>query len=74
MGGLVRGLEVAWKRKDGSAIWVELHFHAKKDEQVWSRYMEGFVLDIADRKRGDAETPSVREQLARSARGYIHAR
>jgi len=73
-GGLVRGLEVAWKRRDGTPIWVELHFHAKKDEQIWNRNTEGFVLDITDRKRSGAETPSVREQLARSTHAYVHAR
>jgi PAS domain S-box-containing protein len=73
-GGLVRGLEVAWKRRDGSPIWVELHFHAKKDEQIWNRNTEGFVLDITDRKRSGTETPSVRDQLARSTHAYVHAR
>jgi PAS domain S-box-containing protein len=70
-GGLVRGIEVSWKRKDGTPLWVELHFHAKKDEQVWSRNIEGFVLDISDRKRNGAETLSVKEQLGRTQRGYL---
>jgi len=70
-GDLVRGVEDCWKRKDGSPLWVELHFHAKKDEQVWSRNREGFLLDIADRKRNGAETLSVKEQLGRSQRGYL---
>jgi len=70
-GGLVRGIEVCWKRKDGTPLWVELHFHAKKDEQVWSPNMEGFVLDISDRKRNGAETLSVKEQLGRTQRGYL---
>jgi len=33
--------------------------------------MEGFVLDISDRKPNGGETPSVREQLGRSLRGYL---
>ncbi len=72
-GGLVRGVEVAWKRRDGSRLWVELHFHAKKDEQVWSRNTEGFVLDVTERRRS-ADAPGVKEQLARSAHGYLWAR
>jgi PAS domain S-box-containing protein len=72
-GGLVRGLEVAWKRKDGNPIWVELHFHAKRDEQLWNRNTEGFVLDVTDRRRAGVTAPSVKEQLARSVRGYLHA-
>ncbi|HMF10202.1 MAG TPA: PAS domain-containing protein, partial [Thermoanaerobaculia bacterium] len=69
-GGLVRGVEVAWKRRDGTAVWVELHFHSKKDEQIWSRNTEGFVLDITRRLRG-VEAPRVKEQLGRSAHGYV---
>ncbi len=72
-GGLVRGVEVAWKKKDGSALWVELHFHAKRDEQIWSRNTEGFVLDINERRRGSVP-PSVKEQLARAGHGYLRAR
>jgi len=67
----VRGIEVCWKRENGSPLWVELHFHAKKDELVWSRNREGFVLDISDRQRNGGETPSVKEQLARSQRSYL---
>ena len=66
-GGVVRGVEVLWKRKDGRPLWVELHFHAKKDEQVWSRNTEGFVVDINERKRTGL---SVREQLSRSVSSY----
>jgi PAS domain S-box-containing protein len=73
-GGLVRGIQVAWKRRDGTPLWVELHFHAKKDEQVWNRNTEGFVLDITDRRKAGGETPSVKDQLARSVHGYLHAR
>jgi len=69
-GGLVRGVEVAWKRRDGNTVWVELHFHSKKDEQMWSRNTEGFVLDITGRLRG-ADAPRVKEQLGRSAHGYV---
>jgi len=70
-GGLVRGIEVCWKRKDETHLWVELHFHAKKDEQVWSRNMEGFVLDISDRQRASSDAPTVKEQLGRPQRGYL---
>jgi PAS domain S-box-containing protein len=66
-GGVVRGVEVLWKRKDGTPLWVELHFHAKKDERAWSRNREGFVLDISERKRTGL---SVREQLSRSVSSY----
>jgi len=50
-GESVKDLEVKWKRKDGSPIWISLSAHAVKNSEGTTRYFEGFVLDISERKK-----------------------
>ena len=47
--GYANNLELRWKRKDGTPIWVQLNAHAihSPDGQV---YFEGFVYDVTERK------------------------
>ncbi|HVR42263.1 MAG TPA: PAS domain S-box protein [Thermoanaerobaculia bacterium] len=47
-------LEILWKRKDGSPVWVQLNAHAVKNERGRVLYYEGFVTDIDTRKRAEA--------------------
>jgi PAS domain S-box-containing protein len=44
-------LELQWKTKDGSSIWVQLTAHAIKGANGATEYWEAFVRDITDRKR-----------------------
>ena len=48
--GEVRGLEAAWKRKDGSTLWVRESARAVKDENGRVLYYEGTVEDITEKK------------------------
>ena len=43
-------VEIQWKRKDGSPIWVDLHGRAVRDGPV-PAYFEGFAYDLTSRKR-----------------------
>ncbi len=50
--GEVENLEVKWKKKDGTPIWISLSSHVfhKDDDKV---YFEGFVRDITDKKHDE---------------------
>jgi PAS domain S-box-containing protein len=43
-------VEIQWKRKDGSPLWVHLVAHAFKVAGV-TQFFEGFVRDVTDEKR-----------------------
>lgn len=51
--GEVRGLEAAWKRRDGSVIFVRESARAVKDENGRVLYYEGTVEDITEKKRAE---------------------
>jgi PAS domain S-box-containing protein len=51
--GEVRGLESAWKRKEGSFIFVRESAHLVRDEKNQALYYEGTVEDISERKRAE---------------------
>jgi diguanylate cyclase (GGDEF)-like protein/PAS domain S-box-containing protein len=50
--GYANHVELQWKRKDGSAIWVQLNAHAIRspNQQV---IFEGFVYDVTERHRAE---------------------
>jgi PAS domain S-box-containing protein len=49
--GYPTDLELQWKTRDGSPIWVQLTAHAIKGANGATEYWEGFVRDITERKR-----------------------
>ncbi|MBD0325043.1 MAG: PAS domain S-box protein, partial [Pyrinomonadaceae bacterium] len=51
--GAASDVEVLWKKKDGSPIWVHLNAHAVKDEDGATVYYDGFVQDITERKQAE---------------------
>ncbi len=51
--GSVTNLEILWKKKDGSSVWVMLTAHAIKDKSGKTIYYEGFVYDITEQKRAE---------------------
>ncbi|MBI5945878.1 MAG: PAS domain S-box protein [Chloroflexi bacterium] len=51
--GVVRGMESAWKRKDGSFIFVRESARAIQDEVSREIFYEGMVEDITERKRAE---------------------
>ncbi|HUP63723.1 MAG TPA: PAS domain S-box protein [Thermoanaerobaculia bacterium] len=52
--GVASEVEVLWKRKDGSPVWLLLNAHAIRDESGRIAYFEGFVADIDQKKRAES--------------------
>ena len=46
-------VEVQWRRKDGTLIWVQMNAHAVKGRSGETVYYEAFVQDISARKRAE---------------------
>jgi diguanylate cyclase (GGDEF)-like protein/PAS domain S-box-containing protein len=51
--GHASDMELSWKRRDGSPVWIQLSAHAVKDDKGRVLYFEGFVTDIDERKRAE---------------------
>lgn len=51
--GAAFDLEILWKKKDGSPIWISLTTHAIRNDSNKTIYYEGFVHDITNRKRAE---------------------
>jgi len=51
--GEVKGLESAWKRKDGTIIFVRESARAIRDSQAKTLYYDGTVEDITERKQAE---------------------
>jgi PAS domain S-box-containing protein len=47
----VHSIEVKWKKKDGTPIWINLSSHVVKDESKNFLFFEGFIKDISEYKR-----------------------
>jgi two-component system sensor histidine kinase UhpB len=71
--GTVSDLELRWRRKDGTPIWIHLDAHAVKDRDGRTRYYEGFVRDISERKRAEEALRVSEEKFARAFRSSPHA-
>jgi len=53
--GSATNLEIQWKQRDGTVRWILLTAHAIRDQNGKTRYYEGFVVDITERKRSEEE-------------------
>jgi PAS domain S-box-containing protein len=58
--GAVKGLESAWKRKDGTTVFVRESARAIRDGDGELKYYEGTVEDISERKQAEEQ---IRRQL-----------
>jgi PAS domain S-box-containing protein len=67
-------LEVQWKRKDGSPIWVDLHGRSVTDGAEGAAYFEGFVYDLTGRKNLELQFRQAQkmEAVGRLAGGVAH--
>ncbi|HLG15285.1 MAG TPA: PAS domain S-box protein [Blastocatellia bacterium] len=65
--GSAGDLELQWKRKDGTQIWVNLNAHAVKNGEGKTLYFEGFVRDIDARTRAQ---DALRESEARFSKAF----
>jgi PAS domain S-box-containing protein len=67
-------LEVQWKRKDGSPIWVDLHGRSVGDGVDVPAYFEGFIYDLTSRKHLELQVRNAQkmEAVGRLAGGVAH--
>lgn len=59
--GEIRGLEAAWRKKDGSFIYVRESARAIKDETGKILYFEGTVEDITEKKEAELKLAAQQE-------------
>jgi len=67
-------VEVQWKRKDGSPIWIDLHGRSVRDGADGTSYFEGFVYDLTGRKNLELQFRQAQkmEAVGRLAGGVAH--
>jgi PAS domain S-box-containing protein len=46
-------VEVQWKKRDGTPLWVHISAHATPNEGGGARYFEAFVQDVTERRRAE---------------------
>lgn len=61
--GAVAQHELAARRKDGSAIWLSITARSVRDEAGKTRYYEGTLHDITQRKAAEAERQEMQRRL-----------
>ena len=64
--GYTQAVELRWKRKDGSPLWVQLTAHSIRSP-VGTTYFEGFVYDITERKLAEEARVHAEELLRRQS-------
>jgi len=72
--GEVTPLEVQWKRRDGSPIWVDVHGRLVGDDADGTKYLEGFIYDLTGRKSLELQFRQAQkmEAVGRLAGGVAH--
>ena len=61
--GMALGKEALFRRKDGSELWASISARAIQDSPGGAPCIEGFIIDISDRRRADEETRKSSERL-----------
>jgi len=64
----ITGYEVAFKRADGTLVWVVLNFYLKRDASGNPLYIEGTCMDITERKRSEEELRCSEETFLKAFR------
>jgi len=67
-GEKVKGLQLEYKRRDGSHFWISLHGKAVRDEKGAISHYEGTIEDITEQKLAEIERINQRENLERMVR------
>ena len=62
LGGFA-GWESAWKRRDGTTLYVRENARVVRDEEGNPLYYEGTIEDITERKEAEHEAEALRERL-----------
>jgi two-component system cell cycle sensor histidine kinase/response regulator CckA len=70
----VRGLEIAWKRKDGSVFIVRCDAHVVRDNEGYLDCLETFVEDVTERREMELQLRQGQkmEAVGRLAGGIAH--
>ncbi|MBI9081051.1 MAG: PAS domain S-box protein [Pseudodesulfovibrio sp.] len=63
--GTVSGFEAEFFRKDGSCIWISINCRGVLNEEGNLELIEGFAMDITERKRAEADLAEMNRQLER---------
>lgn len=64
--GSAADLEIRWKKKDGTPIWIQITSTAVKDSSGKTLFFDGFVRDISDRKKAEFEIMKLSDAVAQS--------
>jgi PAS domain S-box-containing protein len=64
--GEVKGLESAWKRKDGTTFFARESARAVRDSHGNTLYYDGTIEDITERKRAEAALRESEEKFSRA--------
>jgi PAS domain S-box-containing protein len=64
--GRAYDLELLWKKKDKTPVWIQLTAFAAKDEERKTLHYECFVRDITERKKAEDALQRAEEQLRHS--------
>jgi PAS domain S-box-containing protein len=64
--GFVQGLEYQVRRRDGSIIWISESARAVRDASGAIHHYEGFIDNITDRKKAEAERAKLEKQMLHS--------
>ena len=59
-------VEVEWKRKDGSPIWVQLRARTVREGRGRALYFESFVLDVTRRKRAEEDLRASQDRFEKA--------
>jgi len=62
---VIQGMEAAWKKKDGSTIYVRESARAVFDRDGGVKYYEGTVEDVTDRKKAELELQASERKFRR---------
>ena len=54
-------VELLWRKRDGTPVWVQLSCHAIEDAQR-GRLLEGFVIDVTERKLAEQQVLAANAQ------------
>jgi PAS domain S-box-containing protein len=64
--GYVLGREVQVRRKDGQVIWVSLNTRIRYDTAGCPLTLEGFLIDVSEKKREEQKRLKLEEQLGQA--------
>ncbi len=69
-----RGLEVRWKKKDGTPIWVEMYARVIRDTSGRKVGFQGFIYETTERKQLEDQLRQAQkiEAIGRLAGGVAH--